>query len=89
VAKGYPQTYGVDYQDTFSSIAKVASVWLLISLATIHHWTLHQLDIENAFLHSILDEEVYMGQPLGFVAQGEYGKVCHLQKSLHGLKQSP
>ena len=47
VAKGYPQTYGVDYQDTFSSIAKVASVWLLISLATIHHWTLHELDIKK------------------------------------------
>jgi len=45
VVKGYSLTYGVDYQDTFSSVAKMASVRLLISLAATYHWTLHQLDI--------------------------------------------
>jgi len=49
VAKWYPQTYGVDYQDTFSPIAKMISVRLLIWLATTLHWTLRQLDIKNAF----------------------------------------
>ncbi|KAM7509738.1 hypothetical protein LguiB_008613 [Lonicera macranthoides] len=89
VAKGYAQTYGVDYSDTFSPVAKLTSVRLFISLAATHHWPLHQLDIKNAFLHGDLQEEVYMEQPPGFVAQGEYGKVCHLRKSLYGLKQSP
>ncbi|XP_071900983.1 uncharacterized protein [Coffea arabica] len=77
VAKGYAQIYGEDY-----------SVRLFISMAATHNWPLHQLDIKNAFLHGDLQEEVYMEQPPGFVAQGESGKVCHIRKSLYGLKQS-
>ena len=89
VAKGFAQTYGVDYSDTFSPVAKMTSVRLFISLAATHNWHLHQLDIKNAFLHGDLHEEVYMEQPPGFVAQGEYEKVFRLQKALYGLKQSP
>ncbi|XP_057991841.1 retrovirus-related Pol polyprotein from transposon RE1 isoform X1 [Hevea brasiliensis] len=89
VAKGYAQTYGVDYSDTFSSVAKLTSIRLFISLAATYDRLLHQLDIKNAFLHGYLQEEVYMEQPPGFVAQGELGKVCRLQMSLYGLKQSP
>ena len=88
VAKGYAQTYGVDYSDTFSFVAKRTSVRLFISLATTYSWDLHQLDIKNVFLHGDLQEEVYMKQPPEFVAQGEIRKVCHLRKSLYGLKQS-
>ena len=88
VVKGYVQTYGVDYSDKFSPIAKMASVRPFISLATTYNWDLHQLDIKNVFLHGDLQEEVYMEQPPGFVAQGEIRKVCHLRKSLYGLKQS-
>ncbi|PKI46814.1 hypothetical protein CRG98_032811 [Punica granatum] len=59
-------------------------------MSAINHWSLHQLDIKNVFLHKDLEEEVYMEQPPGFVAQGEYfGKVCKLCKSLYRLKQSP
>ena len=83
VAKGYAQTYGVDYIDTFSSVAKLTYIWLFISLAVTHGWDPHQLDIKNAFLHGDLVEEVYMEQPLGFVAQGEIGRVCRLRKSLY------
>ena len=87
VAKGYSQTY--DYFDTFSLVAKLTSIRLFISLAATHGWVLHQLDIKNAFLHGDLAEEVYTEQPPGFVAQGEIGRFCRLQKSLYGLKQSP
>ena len=68
VAKGYGQTYGMDYSDAFSPVAKMTYVRLFISLAATYNWDLHQLDIKNTFLHGDLQEEVYMEQPLGFVA---------------------
>ncbi|KAF3682987.1 putative late blight resistance protein -like protein R1B-14 isoform 2 [Capsicum annuum] len=89
VAKGYTQIYCLDYGDTFSAVVKIASVRLLISLAAMHHWLLHQLDIKNVFLHGELVEEVYMDQHPGFVAQGESDLVCRLKRSLYGLKRSP
>ena len=67
----------------------MAYVRLFLSMAAMHHWSLHQLDIKNAFLHGHLEEEVYMEQPPGLVAQGELGLVCRLHKSLYGLKQYP
>ena len=62
---------------------------LFIFLDVCQDWDLHQLDIKNAYLHGDLQEKVYMEQRLGFVAQGEIGKVCRLWKSLYGLEQSP
>ena len=89
VAKGYTQVCGSNYGDTFSPVAKIASVRLLISMAAMCSWPLYHLDIKNAFLHGDLAEEVYMKQPLGFVTQGESGLVCRLRHSLYGLKQFP
>nr|XP_009784678.1 PREDICTED: uncharacterized protein LOC104233069 [Nicotiana sylvestris] len=90
VAKGYTQIFWLDYSDTFSPVAKVASICLFLPMAVVRHWPLYQLDIKNAFLHGDLDEEVYMKQPPNFVAQGEFsGCVCRLCRSLYGLKQSP
>ena len=51
VTKGYAQTYGVNYSETFSSVAKLSSVRLFISLAATYNWSLHQLDVKNSFLH--------------------------------------
>ena len=89
VAKGYTQQYGSDYYDTFSPVAKIASVHLLLSMVAMRSWPLFQSDIKNVFLHGNLVGEVYMEQPPGFVAQGEFGLVCKLRRSLYGLKQSP
>ncbi|RDX86712.1 hypothetical protein CR513_31925, partial [Mucuna pruriens] len=88
VAKGYTQVYVLDYGDVFSPVAKITIIRLLLAMAAIRHWPLHQLDIKNAFLHGDLDEEIYMEQPPDFVAQGESGLVCKLCRSLYGLKQS-
>ena len=56
-------------------MAKIAFVRLLLSMAAMRSWPLFQLDIKNVFLHADLPAEVYMEQPLGFVAQGESGLV--------------
>ena len=89
VAKGYTQIYGSDYYDTFSPIAKMASIRLLFSMDAMRSWLLYQLDIKNEFLYGNLADEVYMEQSPGFVAHGEFGLVCRLRCSLYGVKQSP
>ncbi|KAJ7969877.1 Retrovirus-related Pol polyprotein from transposon TNT 1-94 [Quillaja saponaria] len=89
VARGFTQTYGVDYQETFAHVAKMNSIRVLISCAVNLGWDLQQLDVKNAFLHGDLAEEVYMEIPPGFSCQKTEGKVCKLKKSLYGLKQSP
>ena len=70
VAKGYTQQYDSDYYDTFSPVAKIASVRLFLSMAAMRSWPHFHLDIKNVFLHGDLAKEVYMKQPPGFVARG-------------------
>ena len=89
VVKGYTQQYGSNYYDTFSPVAKIVYVRLLLSMTTMRSWPLFQFDINNIFLHGDLAKEVYMEQPPSFIAQGESGLVCKLRRSLYGPKQSP
>ena len=89
VARGFTQAYGIDYTETFSPVVRLNSIRVLLSLAVNQDWTLHQLDVSNAFLYGDLDEQVFMEQPPGYVAQGESSKVCRLRKAIYGLKQSP
>ena len=86
VAKRHTQQYGLDYYDTFSPMAKIVSIRLVLSMVVMRSWPLFQLDIKNAFLHDDLAKEVYMEQPPSFVAQEESNLVCKLRCSLYGMK---
>ena len=88
VAKGFKQREGVDYFDTYAPVARIISIRVLLALASIYKFIVHQMDVKTAFLNGDLDDEVYMKQPEGFVLPINEKKVCKLVKSLYGLKQA-
>ena len=87
VIRGFQQVKDKDYKHTFSPVAKLTTVRVYIALATAKDWPLHQLNINNAFLHGFLDEEIYMVPPAGYT-KARPGQVCRLYRSLYGLKQA-
>jgi hypothetical protein len=86
VAKGFQHVHGIDYDETFSPVAKMDSIRLPLSIVATKGWEVHQMDVKNAFLHGDIFEEIYMEHPQGFM-QDSY-LVCRLKKSLYVLKQA-
>ena len=89
VAQGFSQKPHLDYTETFAPVAKFASLQTILAIAAIEDMELHHMDVSSAFLNGDLEEDIYMAQPEGFVEPGQEHLVCHLKKSLYGLKQSP
>ncbi|KAJ9554025.1 hypothetical protein OSB04_018070 [Centaurea solstitialis] len=89
VAQGFSQIPGLDFSQTFSPVVKASTVRVVLSLAVINQWKLHQLDVNNAFLNGNLNELVFMEQPPGFLDASRPDHVCRLNKALYGLKQAP
>lgn len=88
MAKGFHQIQGHDYNETFSPVVKPITIRLILTLTLSWNWTFQQLDVNNAFLNGILDEEVYMQRPPGFEGSDSF-LVYKLHKALYGLKQAP
>ena len=88
VAGGNYQTEGIDYEETFAPVIRHTTLRTFFAIAARYGWKIHQVDIKTAFLHGDLDKDIFMMQPPGF-SDGDNNYVCHLQKSLYGLKQSP
>ena len=93
VIRGYEQTRGVNFDETFAPVAKFSSLRMLLALAAIHDWEIDQMDVVTAFLNPEVDGDVYMAMPEGIEAGQEAPAggpwVCKLRKSLYGLKQAP
>ena len=88
IAKGYTQVQGIDYEETFSLVARYKSIRYLLAHAALQDWEIEAMDVKLAYLHEVLEEEIYMEQPEGFIAKGDEDKVCKLMHSLYGLKQA-
>ena len=88
VAKGFSQTEGIDYDETFAPVARLDSLCMLLAIAAHFDLEVHHIDIKSAYLNGNLDEEIYMEQPKGFVVKGKENQVCLLKKALYGLKQA-
>jgi Reverse transcriptase (RNA-dependent DNA polymerase)/gag-polypeptide of LTR copia-type/Zinc knuckle len=86
VAKGYSQRAGIDYEETFSPVARFDTIRSVLSVVATENLHIAQFDVKTAFLYGTLDEEIYMKQPEGFNDGSDH--VCRLERSLYGLKQS-
>ncbi|GJS29549.1 retrovirus-related pol polyprotein from transposon TNT 1-94 [Tanacetum coccineum] len=89
VAVGYCQQEGIDYDETFAPVARIEAIRLFLAYAAHKGFTVFQMDVKTAFLNGILKEEVYVGQPPGFVSKQYPDHVYALDKALYGLKQAP
>jgi Reverse transcriptase (RNA-dependent DNA polymerase)/gag-polypeptide of LTR copia-type/Integrase core domain/GAG-pre-integrase domain/Zinc knuckle len=87
-AKGYTQKFGIDYNETFAPVVKHSSIRALLAIAANKDWEIYQFDINTAFLYGIIDTDIYMEQPDGYVDKKMSDHVCKLKKSLYGTKQA-
>ena len=88
VAGGHRQVEGVNYSETFSSVAKMPTVRVILANAAIQDWEIEHVDVKSAYLNTMLKETIYMKPPRGVLKPGEEGKVCCVVKGLYGLKQA-
>ncbi|GJY70368.1 retrovirus-related pol polyprotein from transposon TNT 1-94 [Tanacetum coccineum] len=89
VAKGYKQEEGIDFEESFSHVARLEVVRMFITYAAHNNITIFQMDVKTAFLNGPLKEEVYVSQPEGFIDLEFPDHVYRLKKTLYGLKQAP
>ncbi|GJS60134.1 retrovirus-related pol polyprotein from transposon TNT 1-94 [Tanacetum coccineum] len=88
VARGYHQEEGIDFEESFTLVARLEAVWIFLAFAAHMNMTVYQMDVKTTFLNGILREEVYVSQPDGFVDPDKPNHVYRLKKALYGLKQA-
>lgn len=89
VVQGFTEVPGAGFHHTFSPVVKASTVRVILALSVHFCWSLHQLDIKNAFLNGVLSKPVYTAQPPGFVDPKHPNHVCRLKKALYSLRQAP
>ncbi|GKC09318.1 retrovirus-related pol polyprotein from transposon TNT 1-94, partial [Tanacetum coccineum] len=89
VAKGYRQEEGIDFEESFSPVARIESIRIFLAYASHKNMVVFQIDVKTSFLNGILKEEVYVSQPEGFVNHDHPNHVLRLKKALYILKQAP
>ena len=88
VAQGYNQQEGIDYEETFSLVARLKAIRMSIVFACYKNFILYQMDVKSVFLNGFINEEVYVEQPSGFESFNLPNHVFKLKNALYGLKQA-
>jgi hypothetical protein len=86
VCKGYAQIEGIDFEETFTPVSRMETIYLLLSYACSKNVKVYQMDVKSHFLNGELEEEVYIEQTEGFQLSENANYVCKLKKALYGLK---
>jgi hypothetical protein len=89
VAIGFSQKEGEYYDGTFAPVTNYTSIRSIIDIASVMGWKLHQMDVKTSFLNGVIEEEMYIEKPQGFVIHGKESHVCILKKYLYMLKKAP
>ncbi|KAM1456915.1 hypothetical protein ACFX13_035004 [Malus domestica] len=79
----------VNFNETFTPVARLDTVRTLMALSAQKKWKLYQLDVKSTFLNRVLQDEVFIDQPDGYIVQGVEDNVYKLKKVMYGLKQAP
>ena len=88
VAQGYTQVEGVDFDETFAPVARLESIMILLAITSHLNFKLYQMDVKSSFLNGMLQEEVCVEQPKGFINPHRPDDVYKLKRALYGLKQA-
>ena len=88
MAKGYSQKSGFSYEETFSPVAIIKSIRILLSIAAYCDYEIWKMDVKTPFHNGYLEENIYMMQPDGFINEGQEHMICKLHNSIYGLKQA-
>nr|GEX33456.1 hypothetical protein [Tanacetum cinerariifolium] len=89
VMRGYRQEEGIDFEESFASVARMEAIRIFLAYAAHKSFTRFQMDVKTAFLHGSLKKDVYVCQPEGFNDADHPSHVFKLKKALYGLKQAP
>ena len=89
MARGFSQKEGIDYEDTFSPVARYTYIRTIMALDSMMKWDIHQMDVKGTFLNGVIEEEVYIEKPQGFEVEDRVTHICKLKKALYGIKQAP
>ena len=86
IARGFSHKEGIDYKHTFVLVGRYTSIRTILALAAVMKWKIHQMDVKTTFLNGVVEEQVYVEQPLVFKTNDRKTHVCKLKKALYGLK---
>lgn len=88
VAKGFLQREDIDFEEVFTLVTRIETIRLVVDISHNHNWPIYQMNVKSTFVNGPLEEEVYVGQPHGFVVKDQELKFYKLKKILYGLKQA-